>query len=719
MFTDNTSSIQSKFFSIRNKDLNEKFDGHYRSLVVETNDPLNMYRVRFKCPELHDWNLKPEQCPWAVVNSQLGGRRAGSWHHPMIDDWVWITFEKNHPYGPIVTGFCNPTRRKLYTYWSIHTKTPLPVDQNGETADQPDDYLEEYLPKDGRPMSTGWQDRYGNLDISSAVGYFPTEHAKKTPDPDYDALQMSMFDQSKSEPEVNGPDCKYMLRLSKYGNGLFLGDQGYWWKKDSESSDYGEFEGDFVKDEQFEINRFKYLTRLFNEDKPSDHDQRRIMLLDRYGSKFEMRSVGWAQDGPIQSKTREGEYGEPRIISKESEADYRWLKLRSKGGWLFQAYDKGFHPQDDLFIKRKLIDEVGTLTEKEDEHWKDKDARWFRMVGRHGYKFVIDERGSSDTDAEGKETPRGNGILIKGRRTGSSQSIVKEGDPRGFFWEFNENEDTNQTTWGSPLGNVIQINDRHQYMLMSSRRKEYPMKWQKLKENEFLLESLVSGDHEKKSHHLKLDLHNEYVSFKTRVGYGDGPDGPIVNPVAISDAMNQGIEARDGARGDGPWVEVVDSGERNLWLWNKGYVICHARRRPDPVNLMWWFDENKKELVIKHNETTGKLQIMSNAPIEIISNSNINVYAKKQLTIRSDERIILTSQGTGLEIGPYGVLSNKKIEAPEIDVPRTPNISPLPIPVESMAPRLVPNDRGKRYNDVLDAPADKDEIEHPIKGTSS
>ena len=112
----NDSKNWHELQSVRVQPLNKRFPGHYRALVVETNDPLNMMRIKFKCPDMHDFDLTPEQCPWAVPAPELGGKRAGRFVHPVIGDWVWITFERQHPYGPIWTGFADPTRRKVYTY---------------------------------------------------------------------------------------------------------------------------------------------------------------------------------------------------------------------------------------------------------------------------------------------------------------------------------------------------------------------------------------------------------------------------------------------------------------------------------------------------------------------------------------------------------------------------------------------------------------------------
>jgi hypothetical protein len=324
-----------------------------------------------------------------------------------------------------------------------------------------------------------------------------------------------------------------MARITKYGNIFLLGDQGYMWKKDGEA---GEFTGDVVADEQFEINRWKYLQRLINEDEPNGNDQRNILALTRYGTRFELRDTGWAQPGPVPSKSRADEYGDPTHLSKEENNDFRWAKLRTKGGWLLQAYDKGFDPQDDDFIKRKLIDETGDKTENEGKFWGDKDARWFRIAGRHGYKFVIDERGTDSKSADTNESQRGNGILLKGRRTGGCKTDGNvSGDPRGFYFEFNENDSTNHTTWGTPLGQAIEMNDATEYMALSvGVGRDYARPYRGLEENEFLLEPTRARDPETRSYHLILDHQNEYLRLKTRGGGGDPAKDPV-NPSALTD----------------------------------------------------------------------------------------------------------------------------------------------------------------------------------------
>lgn len=55
----------------------DRYQGYYRALVVETNDPLNVHRIRIKIPELHDFSLKPEDCPWALPSFEHGGKGTG------------------------------------------------------------------------------------------------------------------------------------------------------------------------------------------------------------------------------------------------------------------------------------------------------------------------------------------------------------------------------------------------------------------------------------------------------------------------------------------------------------------------------------------------------------------------------------------------------------------------------------------------------------------
>lgn len=711
--SDNINVIWNKFFTHRTRTLWDRFPGHYRALVVETNDPLNMYRVRFKCPDLHDFDLDPEWCPWAVSCFDLGGKRAGRWVAPCIGDWVWITFERQHPYGPIWTGFANPTRRKFYAYPQIFGITPLSVNDDGRPAGRPKDYDPPYLPKDGRPMGHGWADRYGNLEIHSAVGFYPKEHEEPPPPADHDAISGSSFKQKKQPPQINDPDRKYMARITKYGHMFIMGDQGYHWKKEEE---LGEFTGDFKQDEKFETKRWLFLQRLLNDNVPKasnkDGDQRKQLMLTRYGHRIEMRDVGWAQEGPIASKSRTGEFGPAATLSKESKNDYRWIKIRTKGGMLFQAYDKGFDPQEDKFIKRKLLEESGSKSELEDKYWGDRDARWIRIITRYGIKLVLDDRGSDTQKARKRESPqRGVGLLIKGRRTPSAKKLDRKGNSRGFQWEFNERDDANHTSWCTPMGQTIEMNDRYQYMMLTAALgKKWVPKWRHIKDNEYIRKPTMLGNPERNSHHLKLDHDNEYIRLKTRGGKGKSPVEPANLSMVGAKEINQGLEARDGRNGDGAWVELVDCQHRGMWFSKKHKIgIWRARRKR---KMYQWMDESSRRIVIWNNESAGRIEIFANREVNIISNNNINVRADRNILLKAGENIFMQAGGS-----KFSLLSGGRINSNTIINTRRVNayicgVMPGPgggcsrnagrvierIKRPELPLKREPSDRGKTYN---------------------
>ena len=448
----------------------------------------------------------------------------------------------------------------------------------------------------------------------------------------------------------------------------------------------------------------------------------------RYGHKLEMRDTGWAQHGPIDSKSRDGEYSSPQHLSQETVKDYRWIKIRTKGGMLRQSYDKGFDPQDDDFIKRLLRDETEAQTEREDLHWANKDARQIRDVTRYGIKFVLDDRGTDPKHAQDNEAMRCNGALLKGRRTGGSKiNKTRTGAPTGFYWEFNENDDANHTTWGSPLGLAMEMNDATEYIaLTAGLGSGYAMPWQGIKENEFLRKPVRAQNPETTTHHLILDLENEYVRLKTRSNGGPGPDNPAINPAVAMD-INQGFEARDGSQGDGPWVELVDGDHRGFWF-SKNYKLG-VWRAQSGVKMYVVQDDTNKRIVLYNGEVDGKIQIYCAGKFEIISNgmslsSNGNDYTIScpgDLNLIAGGKIKMKGGSTLLTVGPNDISSNKLIRAPEFVVgnggidPAVPAINvlnpPLPVP-STWATPFEPRDRGATYNTpsiVSDA-----EIEHPI-----
>lgn len=705
---DVASVVWGRFFEDRHKPLGIRFPGIYRAQVAEINDPLCMNRIRFKCPELHDFDLKPEECPWAVSSPKLGGVNAGEFAVPCIGDWVWIEFEKQHPYGPVWIGHATPTLRGYYPLARVASITPLSYDSRGQRKAY-QDYDVDYLPKDGRPMSYGYQDRYGNLDYSSSIGYYPKEHEISPPPIELDPGAKSILAASNIAPIENDPDKKYLVRATRYGHIHIMGDQGYKWKKDG---DYGEITNDQDKDRIIEIKRYLYMQKLLNEDHPKTDttgtDQRRIQTLTRYGHKIECRDVGWAQPGPVDSKCRP-EYGDEAYLSKENEQDQRWIKIRTKGGMLFQAYDKGFDPQEDNYVKRFLLDEVGTKTEKEDEYWKLKDARFMRLVTRHGYKIVLDDRGSDSKESELKPDPTGNGILMKGRRYAGCQRGNDDAVEIGYYFEFNENDSTNHSMWGSPLGQAIEINDKHQYMMMSTRLgQEWPMPHQGIKENEFIGKPIMSADAETQSHHLKLDLDNEYIRLKTRAGKGLAPYKPVVLSGVDPGEQNQGFEARDGNNGDGPWVELIDCQERGFWF-SKKYSLG-VWRSGKSSNMFQLIDDTTHKIVIQNNEIDGTVEIYCTNAVNIIAGGEINMQAGGNINFKAGGSINLSSSGTRVTIQDT-LRTDSEVHAAYFRLnPGAYNVNGVG---KSEYARLSPDDRAKTYNSPFDK-APREDIEHPI-----
>lgn len=664
--SDNLNQVWGRFHGERVAPPTERFPGWYRALVVETNDPLQIHRIRFKCPELHDFTLKPEECPWACPAPALGGKNAGSWGSPMIGDIVWIAFEKNHFYGPIWCGTASGTRRKRYPLESIYTKSPMSVKEDGKSDDQPSDYLEDYLPKDKRPMSTGWRDRYGSSEVNSSVGFFPKEHDTPPALTGYDAVSKKDFEKG-DKPKINEPDRKYMARTTKYGNFVIQSDVGYHWHKE-DGEPLGEFLGDFDKDRDWEVKRYFYLTKLFNEGEPKDTDQRRYEIRTRAGHKLEMRDVGWAQkDGGLEKgetqqdcKNRKGEYDdEPRILSKWEKSDERWVKIRTKGGHLIQAMDMGFHPEKDNFYKRLLSEESGSAVDSEKGNWDQRDARQIRIITRWGSKFVLDDRGSHGREAESKEKPRANGWLLKTRRSWT----IDETTPRGFGFEAIDKDILDTTRWYSPKSKIIEMNDYKDYMMFcTDMANEISRDWAYLDENEFAVDIAMTNDPEKDTYHLKLDKANGYLRLKTAAG-GDNGRRPEPEQIANADSgLNQGLEARDGRYGtDGAWTELVDIDHRGIWFSRKNKLgIWRGAQNSDQFIVI---DDGNQRIVIR-NMVSGPIQISCLKDIEIIAERDVNIVAGRDISMKAGRKVVMNVGSASASLEPGNWFTNVPDNAP-------------------------------------------------------
>ena len=570
---DNIGNVYNKFFEERTKNLFHRFPGWYRAVVEETNDPLDLRRIKFRCPELHDNNVPVKLLPWAVPAPWMGGINAGSFTHPMIGDQVFICFEKNHPYGPIYAATADPTRRRQYSLLSIYTRTPTPVSEDGTEIDRPKDSddVQEYLPQDGRPMSTGINDRYGNYFILSSVGFFPKTHDTDPAPAGTDGLSRSDFEIAKQPPKKNDPDGKFAVWGTKYGHFGIMGDQGYDWSE--------EFDGEFLEDEQHEISRYTYLVKHFHEEKSKEYDQRRIEWRTRAGHKLELRDVGW-------EKSRSGEYGEVKTIANSDGRDERWVKLRSKGGHLFELIDIGFDPESDTFYKELNKSETGPKPDKEDDLGSNQgdDARMIRIITRHGNQLILDDRGSSPTNADTDEETRSNGFLLRSRRGFQIQGVDKD--------------EVNHLMMATPKDQVFEINDKFQHIILSTTQSdEVHTKIENPKTRpRYIPRTGITHDPEANTFHLKLDKQNSYVRLAT-------PEGA-------------GIEFRDGAAPCGTWSEYRDNENRAVWLSKQDQWLLIRDKTGGKFILL---DDNDDVILIRNEN--GKIQIRAQSDIEIKSDT--------------------------------------------------------------------------------------------------
>lgn len=619
---DNLEPVHQKFLNRRSIGLHRRFPGWYRAVVVETNDPLQIRRVRVRIPELHNSDVETEDLPWALPAPWMGGINAGSWANSIIDDIVFVCYENNHSYAPIYCATADPTRRRMYSMWSIYTRSPQAVDEEGNPAESPTEFLQDYLPKDGRPMSSGLSDRYGNFLNFSAYGFSPRQHKVNPASVGTDALSKRNYNVNKEQPQDNDPDLKYLTMGTKYGHTAIFGDQGYQW--------FNEFEGEFEKDKQFEQDRYQYLLKYFNEQQPKDRDQRRIDIRTRLGHKLEMRDVGW-------DKSREGEYGESKEIGDSQDRDERWIKLRTKGGHLFQMLDVGFDPENDVFYKRLNQAEFGDEVDEEPE--LGEDQRMIRFITRHGNMLVLDDRGSDPIDAR-KEMPHGNGFLLRSRK--------------GFQCEANDKPEADRMQFISPKDQIVEINDRFQYILLSTTQSgeihtESNPTSLRTRERRSLYSEVTGQTHDPlgNTYHMVLDKQNCMIRIK--------------------DPNGAGMEIRGSGAPCGEWTETRDKDDRMLWLSPTDKIVL-LRDMPGFKYVL--LDENDDTILIRNEE--GRIQIRAKNNIELKSDKgNILMEAPNGEIGFRTKKIAATTNGTDYVFDARGFGSTRRVQGQILEeIPR-------------------------------------------------
>jgi uncharacterized protein involved in type VI secretion and phage assembly len=80
--------------------MSKNYYGKYRGTVTDIQDPLMMFRVRAKVPDV----LGDQESGWAMPCVPFGGSGMGLFGLPIVGAGVWIEFEHGDPDYPIWTG---------------------------------------------------------------------------------------------------------------------------------------------------------------------------------------------------------------------------------------------------------------------------------------------------------------------------------------------------------------------------------------------------------------------------------------------------------------------------------------------------------------------------------------------------------------------------------------------------------------------------------------
>ena len=385
---------------------------------------------------------------------------------------------------------------------------------------------------------------------------------------------------------------------------------------------------------------------------------------------------------------------------------------------LLQFMDMGFNPKEDEFIKRERIKEIGGKTDEEENSWQDRDARQMRFITRWGVKFVLDDRGSDEKQADTKESKHGNGWLIKGRRkanwpkylsnannesskfrslprtsSGTPAFTPKHGNQGtefGFGIDINEKNDLNRMLLYTPMAKALELNDRFGYVFLTTdMKKAISEPWMYKKENEFATSICMGNDPEKDTYSLKLDRSNTYTSLTT--------------------PLDQTWEARDGfvPNAEG-FMEARDMDNRALIM--SKYLKLAALH--DPTVLKYMVLDDNTTFILLHN-LQNKIQIFSNTDIEIKAAANIKLHSGGTTSIKCSS-FAVDASGTKFVVDGGGFGSTKPLFCPESHAyhigvmagpgagPSSPKGGNAPAVIQEPTPNQIPAFRKNKSNGPYD-----------------
>jgi hypothetical protein len=281
-----------------------------------------------------------------------------------------------------------------------------------------------------------------------------------------------------------------------------------------------------------------------------------------------------------------------------------------------------------------------------------------RFVTRSGIKIVLDDRTSHDggdyrlpasaSDENRKNEEIGIGILVKGRANAGTKADGYNdlsGDPKGYYWQFDERPDHNSTAWGTPMGQVMGMDDNEEYLAICSRLPELPTDWAYLSDNEFLEQSVESLEPHTKTHHLIIDHGRDLIRLKSRAGTGDASRTKKMGESASGE--HAGLEIHD-APSDDPWLELIDIDKRGLWFNRQDGVGIW--RGKEGSNVYVWLDDKQNNIILRNASAGGKVQIYCQGNVDVISDKVVGIQAS-QINLRAQSEIRLSAAGINYTFG--------------------------------------------------------------------
>jgi hypothetical protein len=186
-------------------------------------------------------------------------------------------------------------------------------------------------------------------------------------------------------------------------------------------------------------------------------------------------------------------------------------------------------------------------------------------------------------------------------------------------------------------------------------------------------------------------------------------------------ALNQGIEMRDGRKGSGPWVEVVDAEHRGVWF-SKKYQLSIMRAKKKRKMYMF-MEEAKRRIVIFNGDKAGEVVIYAKGNVRIKTDSELMIDSGSSMTFRAKKIIAFQTDDAAMTLS-NGLYTSGVVNAERVNAILT-NAKPgdgagasaagglrFGFQERPILPKVLePKDRAKTYNEPFEE-CPKEEVEH-------